>query len=383
MKMTSAAATPATPDRNLNDTQAPGVIRVMRDDGSVDPERDPGLSDADLIKLYEAMVRVRLVDDRMVTLQRQGRVGFHVGSLGEEAAILGSTFVMRERDWIFPCYREFGSALLRGLPLQTYVDNMFGNGNDQVKGRQMPDHVTYRAGNFFTTSSTVGTQITPAVGVAWAAKIRRDDVATISIFGDGATSTNDFHAGMNFAAVFKVPAIFFCRNNGWAISTPAAKQTASASFAEKGLAYGVPFLRCDGNDLLAVVAATREALARAIRGDGPTLIEAITYRISGHTTNDDPKIYQKEDEIDVWRRVDPLARLRNVLAVRGLWDDARQAAFEHAVQHELKAAIAAAEKAPPPGRKTLFEDVYAEMPWHLAEQYESLLKTPRPDPEDR
>jgi pyruvate dehydrogenase E1 component alpha subunit len=381
--MTLAAASNAKSDRNLNDIGAPGVIRIMRDDGSVDPDRDPGLSDADLISLYRAMVTVRLLDDRMVTLQRQGRIGFHVGSLGEEAAILGSTFAMRKNDWIFPCYREFGSALFRGLALSAYLDNMFGNANDQVKGRQMPDHVTYRAGNFCSTTSPVGTQITHAVGVAWAARICKDDVATISYFGDGATSTNDFHAGMNFAAVFKAPAIFFCRNNGWAISTPASKQTASASFAEKGLAYAVPFLRCDGNDLLAVVAATREAIARAARGEGPTLIEAITYRISGHTTNDDPKAYQQEDEIEVWKKLDPVARMRRLLCARGLWNDAEQAALEAGFQQELKQAISVAEKVPPPGPKTMFEDVYAEMPWHLEEQCEKLLRTPHPDPDGR
>jgi len=383
MKMTLASAASASRNRNPNDIQAPGVMRVIRDDGSVDPDRDPRLSDADLIALYGMMVKVRLLDDRMVTLQRQGRIGFHVGSLGEEAAILGATFVMRESDWIFPCYREFGSALFRGLPLQKYVDNMFGNADDQVRGRQMPDHITHRAGNFCTTSSTVGTQITPAVGVAWAAKISRADVVTLAFFGDGATSTNDFHAGMNFAAVFKIPTIFFCRNNGWAISTPASRQTATASFAEKGLAYGVPFLRCDGNDLLAVIAATREALARATRGDGPTLVEAITYRISGHTTNDDPKLYQKEEEIERWRKLDPIARLRRLLESRELWNEKEQSALEAGFQQELRKAISDAENVPAPDPRTMFEDVYAEMPWHLEDQYQQLLKAPRPDRDDR
>jgi pyruvate dehydrogenase E1 component alpha subunit len=381
--MTLAALSPIRHERNLNDLDAPGVIKVMRDDGTVDAARDPALSDADLIRLYGEMVKVRLLDDRMVTLQRQGRIGFHVGSLGEEAAILGSTFVMRKNDWIFPCYREFGSALFRGLPLSTYLNNMFGNADDQVKGRQMPDHVTYRAGNFASTTSPVGTQITHAVGVAWAAKITGDDVATIAYFGDGATSTNDFHAGMNFAAVFKAPTIFFCRNNGWAISTPPSRQTASSSFAEKGLAYEVPSLRCDGNDLLAVVSATREALARAAKGDGPTLIEAITYRISGHTTSDDPTAYQKEDVIEVWKKRDPVARLRKLICARGLWDDARQAALEAGFDQELKAAISVAEQVPLPGPKTMFEDVYAEVPWHLREQCEQLLRTPHPDTDGR
>jgi len=376
--MTLAAVIPTKHHRNPNDVLAPGVIRVMKDDGTIDPTHDPGITDAELVSLYTFMVRVRILDDRLVALQRQGRIGFHIGSIGEEAAIMGSTFAMRKNDWIFPCYREFGAALWRGLPLQTYMDNMFGNSRDTVKGRQMPDHYTSREAHFLSISSPVGTQITHAVGFAWAAKLRREDLATIVYFGDGGTSANDFHNGMNFAGVFKTPTIFFCRNNGWAISVPTERQTASATFAEKGVAYGVPSLRCDGNDLLAVIAATREALARAVRGDGPTIIEAITYRLSGHSTSDDPKAYREEDEVEEWRRRDPIARLRRMLLARGLFSEADQAKLEAATQDEIKKAIIAAERVPPPGIPSMFEDVYAEPPWHLTEQCEYLLRSPRP-----
>src|SRR5258706_7144534 len=225
---------------------------------------------------------------------------------------------------------------------------MFGNANDAARGRQMPDHYTSREAHFGSISSPVGTQITQAVGFAWAAKLRRDDAAVIVYFGDGATSANDFHNGLNFAGVFKTPTIFFCRNNGWAISVPTERQTASASFAEKGIAYGVPSLRCDGNDLLAVISATREALARAAHGGGPTLIEAITYRLSGHSTSDDPKAYRQEDEVEEWRRRDPIARLRRLLAARGFWTDADQAKVEEEAQEEVKEAITAAERTPGP-----------------------------------
>src|SRR3954447_13161002 len=175
--MTLAAAVPTKHPRNPNDVLAPGVIRVMRDDGTVDPALDPGLSDAELVSLYTTMVRVRILDDRLVALQRRGRIGFHIGSSGEEAAILGSAFAMRQQDWIFPCYREFGAALMRGLPLQSFVDNMFGNDNDIVRGRQMPDHYTSRRTGWMSISSPVGTQITQGVGFAWAAKLRREDLA--------------------------------------------------------------------------------------------------------------------------------------------------------------------------------------------------------------
>jgi pyruvate dehydrogenase E1 component alpha subunit len=378
--MALAAVIPTRQTRNPNDVLAPGVIRVMRDDASVDPARDPGISDADLVALYTSMAKVRILDDRLVALQRQGRIGFHIGSTGEEAAILGSAFAMRKSDWIFPCYREFGAALWRGLPLQRYIDNMFGNANDVVKGRQMPDHYTSREAHFGSISSPVGTQITQAVGFAWAAKLKRDDLVTIVYFGDGATSSNDFHSGLNFAGVFKTPTIFFCRNNGWAISVPTERQTASASFAEKGAAYGVPYLRCDGNDILAVISATREALARAVRGEGATLIEAITYRVSGHSTSDDPKAYRQEDEVEEWRRRDPMARLRRLLDARRLWSDADQAKVEEEAQGEIKEAIAAAERVSGPSLESMFQDVYADAPWHLVEQAEYLLRSPRPVP---
>ena len=374
--MTLAAAAPMK-HRDPNDVLAPGVLRVLRDDGTADPQTDPKLDTAALVALYAQMVRVRILDDRLVTLQRQGRIGFHIGSLGEEAAILGSAFAMRENDWIFPCYREFGAALLRGMPLQRYIDNMFGNANDPVKGRQMPDHYTCRAARFGTISSPIGTQITQAVGMAWAAKMQKKDEAVLVYFGEGATSSNEFHNGMNFAGVFKTPTIFLCRNNGWAISVPSERQTASATFADKGIAYGVPAIRCDGNDLLATIAATREAVARASRGEGPTLIEALTYRLSGHSTSDDPKAYRKEAEVEEWRRRDPLSRLRRHLDVLGAWDDDRQSELESRVDQEIKETVAAAEKAPGPDLPSMFEDVFSEPTWNMVEQRDALLRGPR------
>jgi 2-oxoisovalerate dehydrogenase E1 component alpha subunit len=359
------------------DTQAEDVVRVLREDGTLDPRHDPRIRDVEVVALYRAMVRVRQLDERLVVLQRQGRIGFHIGSLGEEATVLGSVFATRPQDWIFPCYREFGAALWRGMPLQRYIDNMFGNKNDLAKGRQMPDHYTFRQGHFGSVSSPIGTQITQAVGFAWAAKIKKDELVALTYFGDGSTSSSDFHNGLNFAGVFKVPVVLFCRNNGWAISVPTERQTASDTFAGKGIAYGIPGVRCDGNDIFAVVKVTRDAIARAARGEGPTLIEAMTYRMSGHSTSDDPKAYRPEAGLEPWRSLDPIVRLRGYLDRLG-WSDAKDKELEAEVDAELRAAVKIAEATPPPSLGSLFEDVYAELPWHLEEQRQKLERGARP-----
>jgi pyruvate dehydrogenase E1 component alpha subunit len=376
--VTSPTVTHA-PDGPAVPTGQPGdpVLSVMRDDGTLDPAFDPKLSDELVVSLYRHMVLTRTLDERLVTLQRQGRVGFHIGSYGEEAAVLGSAAAVREQDWLFPCYREFGAALWRGMTLEAYANNMFGNAKDPVQGRQMPDHYTCRAAKFGSVSSPIGTQITQAVGFAWAAKIKKDDLVTVAYFGEGATSSSEFHNGLNFGGVFKTPTVFFCRNNGWAISVPAERQTASASFAAKGVAYGVPGVRCDGNDIFAVYRATRDAVMRAAAGHGPTLIEALTYRLSGHSTSDDPKAYRKDDVVEVWKKKDPLVRLRKHLEARSLWNAAKQADLEAKLDVELKAVVAEAEKVPPPPLESMMQDVFKEMPWHLREQQAALLAGPR------
>jgi 2-oxoisovalerate dehydrogenase E1 component alpha subunit len=361
-----------------DDAAGPEVVRVLRDDGTLDPARDPHLSTDEVAHVYRAMVRTRVLDDRLTALQRQGRIGFHIGSLGEEAAILGSAWALRPSDWIFPCYREFGAALLRGMPLQRYLDNMFGNANDPAKGRQMSDHYCDKKAHFTSISSPIGTQITQAVGFGWAAKLRKEDLVTLAYFGDGATSSSEFHNGMNFAGVFKAPCVLFCRNNGWAISVPTERQTASHGFADKGIAYGIPGVRVDGNDLFAIIHVTREAIARASRGEGATLIEALTYRLSGHSTSDDPKAYRPEAWLEPWKRLDPVARVRRWLERNAAWSDAKDQAVEAEVDAEVRAAVSVAEKTPPPPLESLFEDVYAERPWHLVEQSRALVAGPRP-----
>jgi pyruvate dehydrogenase E1 component alpha subunit len=357
------------------------IIRALREDGSLAPEYDPHLTNDEVIRIYRHMVETRYLDERLTALQRQGRIGFHVGSLGEEGAIIGAAFATRPQDWLFPCYREFGAALLRGLDFQRFIDNMFGNANDTVKGRQMPDHYTCKASHWLSISSPVGTQITQAVGFAWAGKIKKEDLATLVFFGEGATSSSDFHSGMNFAGVFKVPVVFFCRNNGWAISVPAERQTASETFAAKGVAYGVPSLRVDGNDVFAVVFAVRQALERGARGQGPTLIEALTYRMGGHSTSDDPNAYRASDALAPWADRDPIRRVRQYLAARAGWTEERDKEIIQEVERRFRAAVEIAEKTPKPALETLVQDVYASPPWHLVEQGEALVRGPRPHSE--
>ncbi len=345
-------------------------IRSIGADGRVDPAHDPRLDREALRKIYRFMLLARVLDDRLIRLQRQGRIGFHIGSLGEEASIIGAAAGLRDTDWLWPCYREFGAALYRGMPLQAYVDNMFGNSGDPVKGRQMPDHWTGRPWNVGSVSSPVGTQIPQAAGMAWAAKLSGDDRVVLVFFGEGATSEGDFHVGMNFAGVYKAPCIFFCRNNEWSISVPRARQTASETFAQKAVAYGVHGVQVDGNDPLAVAWTVQDAVERGRRGEGPTLIEALTYRLGAHSTSDDPRGYRKEAEVEPWKAKDPLPRFRSFLEARGDWSLAEEEAAVADTDRGLKDAIAVAEKTPPPEIESLFEEVYARPTWNLVEQLE-------------
>ncbi len=347
------------------------LIQVVRDDGTVlDKKLEPEIGEADLKRLYYHMVLTRAVDDRLLRMQRQGRVGFYISSLGEEAAHLGSAFALKTEDWIFPQYREPGAAFLRGYPLLKYVCQILGNSGDLMKGRQMPNHYAYKPGRYLSVSSPVGTQIPQAAGFAWGAKIRKEKIVTLVYFGDGATSQGDFHMGLNFAGVFTLPTIFFCKNNQWAISVPLSRQTAVPTIAQKAAAYGIRGVRVDGNDLLAVVQVTREAAERAREGEGATLIEAVTYRMGAHSTSDDPRIYADESKIEQWKPKDPLVRFQKYLAVKGIWNAAFEKEMTEKVQEEVTKAIQEAEKLPSPAPETLFDDVYAELLPHLKEQRE-------------
>ena len=321
-----------------------------------------------LVDAYRAMVRTRSMDERCLTLQRQGRIGFYVPLQGQEAAQIGCAWALSPNDWIFPAYRELGVALVRGIPVQLLLDQFIGNAGDVLRGRQMPNHYGYRDYNFVTASSPVGTQISHAVGAAMAAQRRGDAIATIAFFGDGTTSSNDFHAGLNFAGVFQTPSIFFCQNNRWAISLPRERQTRSETLAVKATAYGIPGVVVDGMDLRAVYRAVAEARHRAITGGGPTLIEAQVYRLGPHSTSDDPRRYRTDAELAEWKEKDPIALLKHELLGSGRLSLADDEKIWEAAKEEVSAALRNAEALPPVDPNTLFDDVFAAVPPLLAQQ---------------
>jgi len=348
------------------------LLQVIKPTGEAVQEIEPDISKNELRKLYRLMVLVRNLDIRGLQLQRQGRIGFFIGSLGQEACQIGSAYALNPEDWVFPAYREIGVALLRGATMKQVMNQYFGNAEDLQKGRQLTNLYGVKPINFVTGSAPIATQIPQAVGAALAAKIRGDPVVALAYFGDGATSENDFHAGMNFAGVFKTPTIFFCQNNHWAISVPIEKQTGAATIAEKAKAYGFEGVRVDGNDILAVYRTTRDAVDKARKGGGPTLIEGVTYRMGPHSSSDDPTRYRSKEELEEWQRRDPITRFRRYLEKKRIWNESDEKKVQDDTNREIDEAIAHAEKIPRPALETLFTDVYADMPWHLEEQLREL-----------
>jgi pyruvate dehydrogenase E1 component alpha subunit len=314
---------------------------------------------------YRTMVLARAIDERCLALQRQGRIGFYAPHSGQEATLVGSALALEPDDWVFPAYRELTVALVRGAPLGAVVDQLYGNGRDRIRGRQMPNHFAFAEQHFVSASSPIGTQITQAVGAAMAAQRRKDPIVALTYFGDGATSSNDFHAGMNFAGVFAAPVVFLCQNNQWAISLPRDRQTRSVTLAEKADAYGFPGIVVDGNDVAAVYGAVRAARRRAIAGGGPTLIEAQVYRLGPHSTSDDPHRYRSDAEVDAARQRDPIHRARSVLIASGRLDDAGDIKLWEDARAAIAAAVTSAEAAPPLDPLSIFEDVYAVVPPRL------------------
>ena len=362
------------PEEIRDDDPDIAMLRVFRDDGSADPATDPLLSAETVLRAYREMRRLRLLDARMITLQRQGRVGFYGAAQGQEAVPVAAGLALEADDWVFPALREQSIMLVRGFPLSVFVAQVFGNAADVLQGRQMPSHQSGRAVNQVSWSSCTGPQLPQAVGAAWAMRARKSSAIAMAFCGDGATSQADFHMAMNAAGVWRVPCVIVCQNNHWSISVPTERQTASRTIAIKARGYGIPGIRVDGNDFLATYAVVRDAIDVARSGGGPTFIEAVTYRMGPHSTSDDPARYRSDAEVAAWARKDPLDRLRKHLIVMGLLTGADDVAIEAELTAEIAAAVNEVEPMPPPERASLMSDVYAELPWHLREQREELQK---------
>ncbi len=339
------------------------MFRILEPDGTLQPGKSPSVTDQETLALYQKMLFVRLADQRCLSLQRQGRLGTYAPIWGQEACQVGSAWVLKKDDWVFPAFREIGATLMMGIPLKDIL--LYWMGNEM--GSRAPEGI-----NVMPVSIPVGTQTLHAVGAAWAAKLKGDGVVTLVYFGDGATSKGDFHEAMNFAGVFKTPTIFFCQNNQYAISVPRSIQTASKTLAQKAIAYGFGGIQVDGNDLFAVMVATQEAVKKARSGEGPTLIEGVTFRFGPHTTADDPTKYRPEEEIEPWKPLDPLVRLRLYLRSKGLWSEEVEQRFTEEAQMEIDRAVKEAEAVPPPQVDEIFKYVFAEMTPPLKEQLEYL-----------
>lgn len=336
-------------------------LSILDENGNVDAALMPDLAGADIRRLYETMVLMRSFDQQAVNLQREGRLGTYPPHLGQEAAQVGSAFALEPTDWVFPSFREMGVHLTLGYPADLLL--RYWGGDEE--GQCPPQHL-----NIFPICVSVSTQIPHAVGAAMAARYRGDPVAMVAYFGDGATSKGDFHEGLNLAGVFRLPNVFICQNNQWAISIPLKGQTAAASLAQKAIAYGFPGIQVDGNDVFAVYRATHEALVRARSGSGPTLIECLTFRMADHTTADDAGRYRQPEEVAAWRGRDPLRRLELFMAARGMWDEDYDLKTKAASEEKVAAAARAMEAAPPPQRDAMFRHTVASLSLRQSAQLE-------------
>lgn len=353
--------------------RATGLLSILGPDGKAPAARVPRAEPATWLAIYRAMLRVRLMDERLMALQREGRLELYADGRGQEATIIAPVAALDpEIDWLAPSHREAGAALFRGLPLRSYLGQVLGNAHDLAKGRQTPAHPATPRALRVVPASGNATQLPQAAGIGWAARIKGDKTVVLAYLGEGATSAEDFHTGINFAAVYRTPVVFVCANNGWALSTPAARQSASATFAVKALAYGLPGVRVDGNDVFAVFSAAREAVDRARRGEGPTFIEAVTYRLSGHNSADEPDRYRDAREVESWAAKDPLPRFRTWLREAGLLNEGAERALVGELETEIRAAIAAETNQPALARRTLIEDVLARPLPALEEQLAEL-----------
>lgn len=358
------------------------TFKLLKQDGTLyQGATDPGLDESTALKIYQDLVFTRVLDERMINAQRQGRIPFYLASLGEEAASVGSASALEFQDMIFAQYREQGALRVRGFSAEQFMDQCFSNERDLGKGRQMPIHYGSKALNYMTISSPLGTQIPQAAGYAYGQKLKGLDAVTICYFGEGAASEGDFHAGLNMAAVLNCPTIFFCRNNGYAISTPVEEQFKGDGVGSRGVGYGIATLRVDGNDLLAVYQATKVAREYALEHNAPVLIEAMSYRLGAHSTSDDPTGYRSKEEEAKWAKKDPILRFKHWLTHQGWWDDSKEKALYGEYRESILKEMKAAEQRPVPVVDHLITDVYDEPTPALKQQLKELKAHIREYPE--
>lgn len=349
------------------------IYRVLDQDGSLVGDLDSSLSSDKILELYNGMITLNTMDKVMFDSQRQGRISFYMTSYGEEALQLGSGGGLDARDWIYAQYREAGLLLQRGMSLRLMMAQCYGNKEDLGKGRQMPIHYGNRELNFVTISSTLSTQMPQAVGSAYSLKRDKSDRIVACYFGEGASSEGDAHAAMNFAATLDCPVIFFCRNNGYAISTPAEEQFKSDGIVTRGLGYGMSSIRVDGNDLFAVYAATKAARDICLKESRPVLIEAMSYRVGHHSTSDDSSAYRSVEEIKKWDQNDnPIKRVYNFLLGKGLWSEDKEKEARVKVRERVIEAFNYAEKLKKSPISSMFDDVYKDLPLNLIKQRQEL-----------
>lgn len=347
------------PRRELKIKSKVEYLSILDGNGKLDEKLDPKLDADRSLHLYRLMLTARRLDERCLNMQRQGRIGTYGPCRGQEASHCAATMCMDPKDWVVHAFREPGSFLHRGWPLETVL--LFWGGYEE--GCRPPDGV-----NDLPICVPISSQIPHAMGIAWAMKLRGDKHAVLCYFGDGGTSEGDFHESLNFAGVYDLPVVFLIENNQWAISVPLHKQTASETLAQKAVAYGFDGIQVDGNDALAVYVATNEAVAKARKGGGPTLVEAVTYRLSVHTTADDPTKYRSAEEVEKWEKLDPIPRYRAYLMQRGILDQKLVDEIDADVQAQVAAAVERYEAARLVDPLDCFDYMYAELPAELREQ---------------
>ncbi len=342
-------------------------LQIIDERGKVDAKllKECKLSKEQMLEIYRLMVLARLADEKCIKLQRQGRIGTYAPLFGQEATQIGSAYATSKEDWMFPIYRDTGQYLTRGFPLRNLL--MYWMGDE--RGMRIPE-----GQNNFSLNVVVGSLVPHAAGAAYALKLQKRKGVVVVYFGDGATSEGEFYEGMNFAGVLNVPLVLICENNQYAISVPRKWQSAAQTLAQKAIGAGIEGVQVDGNDVLAVYLATKRALEKAREGKGPTLIECYTYRLEMHTTADDPTRYRSKEEVEAWKKKDPVERFRKYLEEKKLWDQEKEEELRKECAEVIEKEVEAAESIESQQLEDMFKYLYAEMPPNLIEQLEDLKR---------